>query len=169
MTTDSQDRVPTIYFGYGSNMWLDQMRRRCPGSKHIGIGILHDWYWFICTRGYANVIENDDDLVYGSMFILTEEDERSLDRYEGVPHSYVKKILPVTYLGTEEIGEVVDGKRIVQTLVYVDVERTDPGPPKVEYVWRMNQAIVDGIKQGIPESYINKYLRPAIPQGELFN
>jgi hypothetical protein len=33
----------TIYFGYGSNFWLDQMKRRCPDSKFIGIGKLDDW------------------------------------------------------------------------------------------------------------------------------
>jgi len=33
----------TIYFAYGSNLWLDQMERRCPESKFIGIGLLDDW------------------------------------------------------------------------------------------------------------------------------
>lgn len=33
----------TLYFAYGSNFWLDQMNRRCPGSKFIGTAILHDW------------------------------------------------------------------------------------------------------------------------------
>ena len=33
----------TVYFGYGSNLWLDQMRRRCPDSKYIGVASLSDW------------------------------------------------------------------------------------------------------------------------------
>jgi hypothetical protein len=36
--------VQTVYFGYGSNIWLDQMARRCPQSKFIGVGSLADWY-----------------------------------------------------------------------------------------------------------------------------
>jgi len=31
------------YFGYGSNIWLEQMRKRCPESQFIGVGILSGW------------------------------------------------------------------------------------------------------------------------------
>jgi hypothetical protein len=34
---------PTLYFGYGSNLWIDQMNRRCPESKLVGVGLLKDW------------------------------------------------------------------------------------------------------------------------------
>lgn len=34
---------PTIYFGYGSNLWLDQMKRRCPDNQYVGVGVLADW------------------------------------------------------------------------------------------------------------------------------
>jgi len=33
-----------VYFGYGSNMWLDQMDRRCPENKYLGVGFIEDWY-----------------------------------------------------------------------------------------------------------------------------
>jgi len=33
----------SVYFGYGSNMWLDQMDRRCPENKYLGIGFIQDW------------------------------------------------------------------------------------------------------------------------------
>jgi hypothetical protein len=33
----------TIYFGYGSNLWIDQMNRRCTENKYVGIGLLQDW------------------------------------------------------------------------------------------------------------------------------
>jgi hypothetical protein len=32
-----------LYFGYGSNMWKDQMARRCPESALIGVGLVHGW------------------------------------------------------------------------------------------------------------------------------
>lgn len=38
----------TLYFGYGSNVWLDQMNRRCPENKYIGTAVLHDWYLSTC-------------------------------------------------------------------------------------------------------------------------
>ena len=33
----------TVYFGYGSNLWLDQMKRRCPENKLLGYASLPDW------------------------------------------------------------------------------------------------------------------------------
>ena len=36
-----------MYFGYGSNLWLDQVTRRCPKSKFTGLGRLRGWKWFI--------------------------------------------------------------------------------------------------------------------------
>ncbi|KAL1648495.1 hypothetical protein SLS58_002250 [Diplodia intermedia] len=54
----------TLYFAYGSNLWLDQMHRRCPSSVYLGVGRLHGsnssntgWRWIINERGYANVVE----------------------------------------------------------------------------------------------------------------
>jgi gamma-glutamylcyclotransferase len=34
---------PTLYFGYGSNIWIEQMNRRCPNNKYIGLGVLREW------------------------------------------------------------------------------------------------------------------------------
>jgi len=41
---ETRESTPTVYFGYGSNMWLDQMNRRCPENKYIGTAVLHDWW-----------------------------------------------------------------------------------------------------------------------------
>lgn len=35
-----------IYFGYGSNLWIDQMNRRCPQNVYIGVALLNDWLRF---------------------------------------------------------------------------------------------------------------------------
>ena len=32
-----------LYFGYGSNVWIDQMNRRCPDNKYIGVAVLREW------------------------------------------------------------------------------------------------------------------------------
>src|SRR6266540_2732199 len=93
-----------IYFAYGSNMWLDQMRQRCPECHFLGVGILSGWWdstngifvrmhvslttflhrkWIINVRGYANIIPSKKDIVYGFVFELTQADERKLDKFEG--------------------------------------------------------------------------------------
>jgi hypothetical protein len=37
------ENAQTLYFGYGSNVWMDQMNRRCPESRYIATAVLHDW------------------------------------------------------------------------------------------------------------------------------
>ncbi|KIJ55234.1 hypothetical protein M422DRAFT_151765 [Sphaerobolus stellatus SS14] len=147
---------PVLYFGYGSNMWQAQMRRRCPESKFVGIALLKDWKWIINTRRYANIIPSQGDHVYALVYELTPSDESSLDRYEGVPTDYIKKYLPVHFTSTTGKQEKVD------MLVYVDVERVEIGQPYAEYIDRINWGIVDAIKHGVPREYIDKYLRPFI-------
>lgn len=48
---------PTLYFGYGSNLWLHQMHLRCLTSEYVGIARLNGYRWMINSRGYANVVE----------------------------------------------------------------------------------------------------------------
>ena len=120
--------------------------------------------WIINTRGYATIIPSKGDVVYGLAYELTAEDEEKLDQYEGVPVSYIKKMLPIEFTGDATSGNGEEGKKTIDGLVYVDVERTTESVPKTEYIYRMNMAIADGIKKGIPKEYFEKYLRPFIPE-----
>jgi hypothetical protein len=45
MSDETQTRgiEQTLYFGYGSNIWIEQMNRRCPDNKYIGVGVLREW------------------------------------------------------------------------------------------------------------------------------
>ncbi|KAG6820645.1 hypothetical protein H0H93_013844 [Arthromyces matolae] len=63
----------------------------------------------------------------------------------------------------DRVGTVVD------TLVYVDVERLTEGPPREEYIKRINYAFADGKKEGIPQEYIDKYIRKFVPENRLEN
>ncbi|KAJ6597159.1 Butirosin biosynthesis, BtrG-like protein [Mycena vulgaris] len=155
----------TLYFGYGSNFWRQQMDARCPENKFLGTARLSDWRWIINLRGYANVIPSEGDEVYAFLYELSPSDEESLDGYEDVPSSYVKQTLAVEYFGKMGYGEMRHGKRMVDALVYVDVERLKEGPPKKEYITRMNCAIADALEGGVSKLYIEKYLRPCIPEG----
>lgn len=165
--TDST--VPTLYFAYGSNLWLNQMRRRCPRNTYVGTARLSEWKWIINTAGYANVIPSQDNIVYGMIYTLTTDDETKLDGFEGVPHNYIKRILPVEFFGNSDHGVIEQGEKIIQALVYVDVERLNEGPPRTEYIYRINEAVKDAIQQGIPQDYFEKYIRRFIPAEELKN
>lgn len=93
-------------------------------------------------------------MVYGLVYKLTSEDEKRLDSFEG--NNYAKKTMSV------ELHR--DGvKKPMDTFVYVDMEDITESQPKTEYIYRMNMAITDGIENGIPVEYFDKYLRPFIP------
>lgn len=102
-----------LYFAYGSNLSPTQMRSRCAfhpslSAKPVAFARLDSWRWFICNRGYANVLppeelrivhggereavadgsdvpqSGEEDTVYGILYEMARDDERLLDGYEGV-------------------------------------------------------------------------------------
>ena len=173
---------PTLYFGYGSNMWREQMSLRCPNSIFEGIGRLDDYEWIINDRGYANVVassllglEHTDKNwgVWGMIYMLTSADEERLDSNEGVPHIYGKELLDVNFwsaeggeAGCRSIDVEKDESEKRKMLVYVDYNRTTPSKPKEEYIYRMNQGVADAVKAGIPEEYVKGVVRKYIPEEE---
>jgi gamma-glutamylcyclotransferase len=118
--------------------------------------------WIINENGYANIIPSLGDHVYGLIYELSVKDEESLDKYEGVPNNYEKRIIPLKLITSSGNGEVTTTVTI-DTLVYTDVVRTKRGPPKTEYIHRMNMAIKDALENDMSLSYIDTYLRPFIP------
>ncbi|KAK4178246.1 hypothetical protein QBC36DRAFT_368972 [Triangularia setosa] len=166
-----------IYFGYGSNLWLDQMARRCPSSPFLGLGRLKNYKWFINSRGYANISHSptyldqsnasETDEVWGLIYKLTPEDEEMLDINEGVPYAYEKRVIPVKFWAKGEgVGEGKQGGKgeEVAMLVYIDFQRDIGGfKPREEYIVRMNKGIDDALKEGVPRGYVDKVLREYIP------
>ncbi len=138
-----------LYFAYGSNLWLKQIKERCPDHRIIGIGILKGYRWIISTRGYANIVKSDPDEVHGVIYEISDSDERTLDIKEGVLSGDYRKELMT-------IG--IDGKSI-ECLVYVDPTEEE-GMPKQEYIDRINKGISDS---KLSLEYVNRYIRKFIP------
>ena len=122
--------------------------------------------WIISTRGYANVVPSEGDHVYGFVYELNAKDESVLDGYEGVPISYNKHTLPVELTkgvdGHEKYAYTKDGKTYIDIMVYVNTTDIQNGKIKEEYISRMSQAMRDGLREGIPQEYLDKYLVPFI-------
>lgn len=162
----------TIYFGYGSNLWKDQMIKRCPTSKYLGIARLNGYYWLINDRGYANVVEAKNNYstgtlneTWGLVYSLQEEDEERLDVNEGVPFAYTKENLTVDFWPNQRNSppNTRDTPKSTEMLVYIDRNRVEPDQPKKEYIYRMNMGIKDAVKEGMPEIYVDEVLRKFIP------
>lgn len=80
------------YIAYGSNLSIEQMARRCPNANIVGTTVLKDWK--LVFRGHANIEPCKGSEVPALIWEISEADEKRLDKYEGVPKSYVKKYLP---------------------------------------------------------------------------
>ncbi|KAH8709982.1 hypothetical protein GQ44DRAFT_763282 [Phaeosphaeriaceae sp. PMI808] len=184
----------TIYFGYGSNLWLYQMSQRCPHAKYLGVARLNGYKWLINDRGYANVVEakkeiegeseegNEeeqkaseyDNVVFGLVYSLSPSDESHLDRNEGVPVAYTKEFQSCDFWSAGRPSAPGDKHRKVDItkpnayaldmLVYIDRKRITPDKPREEYIHRMNSGIADALKLGVPEAYVEDVMRVFIPQ-----
>ncbi|KAF2101677.1 hypothetical protein NA57DRAFT_64399 [Rhizodiscina lignyota] len=157
---DSTLDTPIPYFGYGSNLWLEQMAERCPGSTFVGIALPLD-----------HSIDSVDvqTHVWGIAYSLTEPDEAILDRKEGVPHNHTNEIHDIDFWPTdpENAEAIIDISAVPEKkpmLLYIDRERMKDSKPREEYVYRMNMGIADALKMGIPSSYVEKVMRTFIPE-----
>ena len=81
--------MKTIYLAYGSNLDMGQMATRCPKAKAIGAMLLPDWR--LIFRGVADIIPAAGEFVPVGLWEITEDCEKSLDRYEGYPNLYGKQ------------------------------------------------------------------------------
>lgn len=83
-----------LYFAYGSNLDLGQMRARCRSATPLGPATLPGVRLVFAghspTRGggVATVERDADAQVQGLLYTLTEADLAALDRCEGVPFTY---------------------------------------------------------------------------------
>ena len=78
------------YIAYGSNMVAEQMAHRCPGAKLIGTGYLPNHRLEFYLHATVERTRAHDSKVPVAVWEISEEDERSLARYEGFPTYYTK-------------------------------------------------------------------------------
>jgi len=81
------------YIAYGSNLSIDQMARRCPEATAFGTAELDGWQ--LLFKGPATIKRKKGRTTPVLVWTITESDEKSLDRYEGYPHYYIKRDLEV--------------------------------------------------------------------------
>lgn len=79
------------YFAYGSNLWSEQMTKRCPDNSYVAIGCLPDYRLIFDGHdvgragAIANVVPDKGQAVWGALYDLTLEDLRRLDGFEDYP------------------------------------------------------------------------------------
>ncbi len=92
-----------LYIAYGSNLNMDQMLHRCPNAVKICSTTIQDYKLLFrgnaSTFGVATIEPAKGESVPVGIWSITSSDEHSLDLYEGWPHLYRKKTIPVSING----------------------------------------------------------------------
>jgi gamma-glutamylcyclotransferase len=117
--------LPEPYAAYGSNLWHDQMRRRCPDARVAGHAVLEGWR--LVLRKYALIEADAAASCPVGLWRVTEADLASLDIFEG-PRTYARRRIALP-----------DGS---MAWTYVEI-RIRPGPPASEYVQRLRRGYRD--------------------------
>ena len=80
-----------LYFAYGSNLNLFQMKRRCKDSIFLKKINLKDFRLTFRSKYRAADIEpKKNSIVPGGLFDISKSDEKKLDVYEDYPTLYKK-------------------------------------------------------------------------------
>lgn len=117
-----------LYLAYGSNMDLAQMAHRCPDAHLVGVTEIRDWELLFKgskTGCYATIDPRKGRTVPALVWRISEEDERSLDRYEGFPTFYQKQDIEVEMPGgfVRAMAYTMDSSRPLglPTVYYFDI------------------------------------------------
>jgi len=128
------------YIAYGSNLNISQMNMRCPQARFVGKGEL-DGYRLLFrgskTGSYLTIEQKKGYSVPIVIWLVSENDVKMLDRYEGYPTFYYKENLKmrISKLKTKE-------KRDISAFVYIMHEERPIGVPSKAYM----EACLEGYK-----------------------
>ena len=106
------------YFAYGSNLNLDQIKRRCKDAVPVTAAVLKNYR--LVERLHADIEPAEGCIVNGAVYEISNHDLAALDRYEGTPNYYIRKTIQVVspdnrtfeavvYRMTEENAKQNDG------------------------------------------------------------
>jgi len=81
------------YIAYGSNLNIEQMKYRCPDAKIVGTSVIKDYRLMFkgsLTGSYLTIEKEEGCEVPVGVWLVSDNDEKKLDRYEGYPNFYYK-------------------------------------------------------------------------------
>ncbi len=148
-----------LYFAYGSNMQIDQMKERCSSARFVCAARLKD-YRLAFTRlskkrqcGVADAVQNMGAEVWGAVFEIDENEIGSLDKREGYRprRQRAENAYERSKMHVKRSGEM---QETLTVWTYTVVTKLDPNPkPSHEY----KQLILGGARMWhLPAPYINQ-------------
>jgi hypothetical protein len=113
----------SLYFAYGSNLSIANMRRRCPDAKPLEPLVLTRAT--LVFRCVADVEQRSHSKykVPGGLWRITPDDREELDRFEGVSMGIYRRCF---------LRLTIDGKE--QLALYYKMNETGIAPPEASYL-----------------------------------
>ena len=136
-----------VYIAYGSNMVEDQMAFRCPEARLIGTGYISGARLEFFLHATVEKTNDRRNRVPVAVWEINDRDEKSLDRYEGFPHYYVKETWTVHMDDGSEIEGMIYIMNMIRQL-----------PPMNSYY----QGIAEAYRRLGLRSQIKTVLQPAL-------
>jgi len=116
----------------------------CPEARFIGDGLLDNYQFIINQFGDASIIRNDESIVYGIVWDISENEVKVLDAFENVSDTNtVKEFVSI---------DLVNRKRLDTVLVHI-ARNSVPGKPKRKYIKSIINAATE---YGFPAKYIEE-------------
>jgi len=144
-----------LFFGYGSMMFLGELRHRCPTAQFVAVAKLPD-HALKFTRysksrgcGVADAVEHRGDEIWGVVYEVENSDLIVLDECEGFrldrsleANSYVRRQRVVLRDG--------EPKDPILAAIYFANRQANPPKPNLDY----KRLLIDGARHwGLPQSY----------------
>lgn len=157
MKKQSENQI-ALYFAYGSNINMQQMKRRCPSAKPVSRGeldgyqvkfLLHSVKW---GGGVAGIEPEPGGKVEGFVYQMSNNDLETLDTFENVKKGrYYRKKMNIS---------LSDGRRIRAWVYFPNPDPKGPFPPSKKYL----KTVIEGARDHeFPEEFI-RYLE-SLSQG----
>ena len=146
------------YFAFGSNLSLDQIRKRCPSHQLVGTAVLSN-HRVVCNKKgdngvdfYAGIVCSPGDEVLGALYHLTQDDITRLDVNEGCNEARIHYIRNGKdfYVKNHKTGKVTNA------FTYFVAKPVAPKKPSLGYATKIFQGCRD---HGFPEEYVKNLER----------
>ena len=139
-----------LYFGYGSNMLIERLRARCEGVELDGPAVADGYALDFSKRsddgsGKATLRKAPGKCSCGVLFKIPEDQEGTLDGYEGKGKGYDRKPIDVRR----------DDGQTVRAECYFGTDLCDKRKP---YDWYLALVIAGALQNGLDERYV-EFLR----------
>ncbi|WP_448568798.1 gamma-glutamylcyclotransferase family protein [Thalassotalea ganghwensis] len=141
------------YFAYGSNMSTKRLQQRVASAKPIGVyQLIHHKLKFHkeghdgSAKGDAYATNNVEDIIYGVLFEIDEQEKYLLDQVEGLDNGY--DIKWVELLAVKDSSEHTN--QCVKAFTYYATQINTTLSP---FDWYLQHVIVGAQEHQLPADY----------------